>query len=102
MADKCFECGLCCRLFLVNLSKEEYRSGKYQTQFKEFEPIGNFRKAKACGANILKQKKDGSCVYLKKNKCSIHKTRPKVCRKFFCTSKAKKFETMIVQIKDER
>ena len=97
--NKCLSCGLCCHLFLVNLTEEEYRSGKYKTQLRKFGPIENFREAAACGANILEQKKDGSCVYLRKNKCSIHKTRPRVCQAFFCTSKIKRFKKMIEQIK---
>jgi len=99
MIDKCSQCGLCCRLFLVNLDEKEYRSNKYKTQFEEFGLINNFHKAAACGASTLKQKGDGSCIYLEKNKCSIHKIRPEVCRKFFCTSKSKKFKKMIELIK---
>ncbi len=102
MIDKCFQCGFCCRLFLVNLAEEEYRSGKYQTWFEEFGLIDNFYKAAACGANILKQREDGSCIYLKRNKCSIHKIRPQVCRGFFCASKLKKFRKMIEQIEKKR
>ncbi len=102
MVDKCSQCGLCCRLFLVNLSEEEYHSGKYRTQFKELGLFDNFYKAAACGTNILKQKKDGSCVYLKGNECSIHKIRPQVCREFFCTSKLKRFKEMIKQIEKKR
>jgi len=86
----------------VNLTEEEYRSNKYETQFKEFNKIDNFRKATACGANILKQKKDGRCIYLKRSKCSIHKIRPQVCREFFCASRLKKFKKMIDQIEKKR
>ena len=95
---KCFQCGLCCRLFLINLTKEEYFSGEYDTPLKKFGLIDDFKKASACGVNILKQKRDGSCNYLKANKCSIHKTRPKACRNFFCASKSKKFKVMIEEI----
>ena len=102
MINKCSQCGLCCHLFSVNLSKEEYQSGKYKTQLGKFGFIDDFQKAIACGANILKQKEDGSCVYLKKNKCSIHKIRPQACREFFCTSKLKRFERMIKQIKKKK
>ncbi|MFH1832536.1 MAG: YkgJ family cysteine cluster protein [Candidatus Levyibacteriota bacterium] len=102
MINKCFQCGLCCRLFLINLTKQEYRSGKYKTQFEKFGLIDDFSKATTCGANILKQKKDGDCIYFKANKCSIHKIRPKVCREFFCTSKSKKFRKMIEQIENKR
>lgn len=100
MINDCSQCGLCCRLFLINLTEEEYKSGGYETQLGMFGLVENFRKAAVCGANILKQKEDGSCVYLKENKCSIHKTRPQACRNFFCTSKSKKFEKMIKQIKE--
>ena len=102
MIDKCSQCGLCCCLFLVNLAEEEYQSGKYRTQLGEFGLIDDFRKAAVCGANILKQKKDGNCIYLREKKCSIHKTRPQVCREFFCTSKLEKFRKMIEQIEKKR
>ena len=98
MIDKCSQCGICCRLFLVNLNEKEYRSGQYKTQLGEFGLINDFRLASACGANILKQEEDGSCFYLKENKCSIHKIRPQVCKDFFCASKLKKFGKMIKQI----
>jgi Fe-S-cluster containining protein len=84
----------------VNLSEEEYKSGKYKTQFEEFGLIDNFTRASACGANTLKQKENGSCIYLEENKCSIHKIRPQVCRDFFCGSKLKKFKKMIEDIKN--
>ncbi|OGK56321.1 hypothetical protein A3J15_02620 [Candidatus Roizmanbacteria bacterium RIFCSPLOWO2_02_FULL_38_10] len=102
MINKCFQCGICCRLFLVNLSEDEYHSGKYKTQLKEFGTIDDFDKATECGANILKQKENGSCIYLKGNKCNIHKTRPQVCREFFCTSNLKKFRYMIEQTEEKR
>lgn len=102
MTDKCSQCGLCCSLFLVNLTEEEYRSGKYSTQFEKFGLIDDFYKTTTSGANTLKQKEDGSCIYLKANKCSIHKIRPQVCREFFCTSKLKRFKKMIEQIEKQR
>jgi len=86
----------------VNLTEAEYQSGKYKTQLEKFGLIDNFHQAAACGANILKQKKDDHCLYLKGNKCSIHKIRPQVCREFFCTSKLKKFRKMIEQIEKKR
>jgi Fe-S-cluster containining protein len=102
MKNDCSQCGLCCRLFLINLTEEEYRSGKYKTQLEEFGVIDNFQKANLCGSNILKQKRDGSCIYLKNNYCSIHKIRPQACRDFFCSSKQKKFKGMIKQIKEAK
>ena len=104
MINNCSQCGLCCGLFLINLTEEEYQSGsgEYKTQFEEFGLLDNFNKATACGANILKQKENSNCIYFKRNKCSIHKIRPQVCREFFCSSKLKKFKKMIEQIERKR
>lgn len=102
MINDCSQCGLCCRLFLINLTEEEYKSKKFKTQLGEFGLIEDFKKASSCGANILKQKEDGSCTHLKDNKCSIHKIRPQACRDFFCTSKLKKFKGMIELIKEKQ
>ena len=97
----CNGCGLCCKLFYINLSKEEYQSGKYKTELGEFGKIENFNEARSCGANLLAKKPDGSCVYLENNKCSIHAERPGVCRNFFCTTSAKKFKVMVDSIKEK-
>lgn len=94
---KCSQCGVCCRLFLINLTEEEYRSGRYKTMFDEF--VDDFEEAELVGANVLEQKEDGSCIYLKHNKCSIHSDRPQSCRPFFCNSKEERFRTMIEKIK---
>lgn len=94
---ECSQCGVCCKLFLINLTQEEYNSKKYKTQFDEFVP--DFQEAELTGANILAQKQD-NCIYLKKNKCSIHSYRPQSCRNFFCCSKDEKFKSMIEKIKD--
>ena len=102
MANACNGCGLCCRLFYINLSKKEYLSGTYKTILGEHGVIENFALAKESGANLLDKKVDGSCVYLVDNQCSIHETRPQACRDFFCTTKAKKFQGMvkIIQVAD--
>ncbi|MBR9691840.1 YkgJ family cysteine cluster protein [Candidatus Woesearchaeota archaeon] len=95
---KCSECGVCCKLFLINLTEEEYKSGRYKTMFDEF--VHDFSEAEMVGANILAQKEDKSCVYLKDKKCSIHNFRPQVCRDFFCDTEDKKFKEMIEKIKE--
>lgn len=94
----CLQCGVCCKLFLINLSKEEYLSGNYKTLFDEFGKV-EFIEAEFTCANILKQKEDGSCIYLEKGKCSIHEKRPQSCRNFFCDSKEELFQSMIEKIK---
>ncbi len=99
MINSCKACGKCCKLFLINLSQKEYRSKEYQTMFQEYGFIDDFSKARKCGANFLAKNIDESCIYLKDNKCSIHQSRPQVCRHFFCTSKSKKFAGMIQIIK---
>ena len=93
---KCSQCGICCKLFHINLSEEEYKSREYKTQFDEF--VKDFEEAELCAANIITQKEDGSCAYLKDGKCSIHSMKPSSCRNFFCADP--KFETMNKKIKD--
>ena len=83
---------------MINLSKEEYLSRRYQTVFDEFGLV-EFEEAELTGANILKQNEDQSCIYLENKKCKIHKTRPAVCARFFCDSKESKFKSMIEKIK---
>lgn len=95
--DKCFQSGVCCKLFHININKEEYESGRYQTKFAEHGPF-TFEDAESIGANILEQHEDGSCIYLKDKKCSIHASRPKVCTAFFCNSKDPKFSGMIKKV----
>lgn len=102
LSNVCSGCGSCCRLFLINLSEKEYKSGKFRTELEEFGLIEDFNKAKTCGANIVKQNEDGGCIYLEGKRCSIHQTRPQVCRDFFCSSKLKKFSKMIEQIEKKR
>jgi Fe-S-cluster containining protein len=69
--------------------------------FEEYGKMSNFSEAENCGANLLAKKNDDSCVYLIDNLCSIHADRPNVCRDFFCTTKAKKFEGMVKIIKEK-
>ncbi len=95
---KCDQCGVCCKLFLINLTEEEYNSRGYKTQFEEFDIPEDFKEAEAIGANIIKQKEDGSCIYQKDNRCRIHKTKPEACMDFFCKSDKKEFKEMIKEI----
>ncbi len=100
--EECKLSGVCCRLFYINLTKEEYKSKKFRTQFEEFEFIEDFNEAEQHGANVLSKKDDGSCVYLKDNKCSIHSTRPNACRDFFCTSPEPRFSQMVEMVAEEK
>lgn len=102
MEDKCNACGVCCKLFLINLTEAEYKSGIYKTQFRVFGQVDNFVEAEQDAANIIEQKEDGSCIYLEDGRCSIHETRPQSCRKFFCTSKDENYRTMIERINKQK
>ena len=95
---QCNQCGVCCKLFVINLNEEEYKSGRYKTIFKEFGLV-DFEEAELTGANLLAQHEDESCIYLQDGKCSIHEQRPQACRKFFCESKDPWFQEMIEKIK---
>ncbi len=53
MADICTGCGTCCKLFLINLNEEEYRSKKYKTQFDSLDFSNDFVEYK----NTILQKK---------------------------------------------
>ena len=98
---QCNQCGVCCKLFVINLNEEEYKSKKYKTVFEEFGLV-DFEEAELTGANLLAQKKDDSCIYLEKGKCSIHTERPQACRKFFCDSKDPWYQEMIEKIKKHK
>ena len=100
MEDKCSECGECCKLFLINLTEEEYKSKEFKTQFDKFDFIEDFNLAEECGANILEQDSKGACIYLEDGRCSIHQQRPEACREFFCTSKDEKYAGMIKDINE--
>jgi len=102
VVNKCYQSGVCCKLFLINLNQSEYESKKFSTVFDDLCLDLDFKEAKKAGANILKQQENGSCVYFKDNGCSIHEWRPVVCREFFCSSKAKKFEGMVDQINQKK
>jgi len=95
---KCKQCGICCKLFLINLTEKEYISGTYKTQFEQFGITHDFKEAEMCAANIITQKANGSCTYLKNQKCSIHNKRPKSCRNFFCSDPS--FKSMVKKIEE--
>lgn len=95
---ECNKCGVCCKIFIVSLNEQEYKSGKYKLMFPH--KPGDFEEAENCGHNILAQKEDKSCFYQEDDVCSIHKDRPICCRRFFCSSKEKDLEGPINMVKD--
>jgi Fe-S-cluster containining protein len=69
---KCTMCGNCCRLRIINLTKEDV---------KVLESAGKKGFAEPEGEPRLKRV-NGKCVFLKDDRCSIHGIRPQVCRDF--------------------
>ena len=66
----CTDCFECCRFFKIPLSP-------YEMTFIEHEEDKD-------GMVHVKQKADGSCIYLKDGKCSIYNKRPMACREYSC------------------
>tara|TARA_Y100000310_G_scaffold251715_1_gene258284 strand:+ start:2235 stop:2546 length:312 start_codon:yes stop_codon:yes gene_type:complete len=95
---ECNQSGVCCRLFLINLNEQEYLSEEFDTELQEFGLL-SFNEAQESGSHFLKQQKDGSCIYLKDNKCSVHSKRPEACREFFCESTEERFKGMVEEVK---
>lgn len=79
---------MCCRVFGVSILKDEKKKGMYDIDL--LCGLNN----KKCNKSFidctsqkfwLKRHKDGRCIYLdNKNKCSIYKDRPQVCKAFDC------------------
>lgn len=98
--NTCIGCGWCCKLFIVNLSKEEYLSKQFEIMG---EQLDDFEEAELRGFNLIAKKDDETCIYLDKNsRCKIYRTRPKVCREFSCASKEERFAEMIEKINIKR
>lgn len=94
----CKMCGVCCKLFLINLNEDEYYSGKFSTVNSEFGHYMDFNEVEKYALNFLEQNTDGSCIYLKNNGCSIHEFRPQVCRNFICTTTDPQYADMVKEI----
>ena len=80
----------CCSYFdYIEVSEEEYLSGKYRAH-----PVCTYNRGNPCvdpdipcpyRKYALDRKEDGSCVYLDDRKmCSIHEEKPSSCRNFNC------------------
>lgn len=79
---------MCCRTkWHIDLSPDEYRSGRYKAnvmctltdkECRDAVPPCSYRRYRVA------RKKDGSCEYLEKNRCSIYSDRPQTCRDFQC------------------
>ena len=90
-------CGVCCRIFYIPLTEEEFNSGKYEVELESHRKDFSF--VQKNGLNILKKNENG-CVYLKDNKCTIHDDKPKFCKDFNCDEE--KHDRMNEEIKNAR
>lgn len=69
----CNGCTLCCQGDAVRLLPQDDPT-RYQTEFHPYVP----------GALMLAHKDDGDCIYLGPAGCTIHDTRPLMCREMDC------------------
>jgi len=100
MDINCLDCtnSACCKVYVVEISKEEYekykklglhknfetrtdiflkKNSKYKTKRKELDEMHTQYFAEA------KKRKDGYCTFLDKAmRCSIYENRPKVCAEY--------------------
>jgi len=74
----CNGCTLCCRGDMVRLLPGDFPS-EYQTEPHPLFP----------GQLMLAHKPNGNCVYLGKGGCTIHETKPIMCRTFDCRNIAR-------------
>lgn len=88
----CNGCSVCCRCgFAILLKEDEVDRFKGDTMSVELDDGRKF--------TALKVKKDGSCIYVNEQGCSIHETRPRACRVFDCRGFA--FSRTTLDGKDE-
>jgi Fe-S-cluster containining protein len=69
---KCMMCGNCCRFRVVPIDKEDVRRLE-EAGYKDF----YVKKGE-----LMMKRVNGKCVFLKEDKCTVHKFRPRVCREF--------------------
>jgi len=69
----CTMCGNCCRLRIIQITEEDIKR-------MEKEGLKDFHVKS--GNEYWMRRENGRCVYLKDDKCSIHKIRPQICRNF--------------------
>ena len=77
----CIENYKCCKNIAVTLGLEE------RNKFKHKKLVALLENDKFLGyVYILKQKKDGSCIYFnnKTNLCDVYENRPEVCKNYSC------------------
>lgn len=67
---------ICCKQLSVNLYFNDFIN--YDYEFTEDENSIDYH---------IARNKDGSCIYLKNNKCSIYNDRPIDCKEYCCYSR---------------
>lgn len=76
--NPCRPCANCCTNVIIRVKEEDILRWKKENRqdillcLEEISP----------GAVFMIRKKNGECIFLTEKGCSIHSTRPKVCRDF--------------------
>ena len=82
---QCKNCSACCIGLLVELSIEDYDLWEEYNLLDELIQYTEINPDESNRWNyefVLKQKEDGSCVFLCNGFCTIYEVRPEVCRAF--------------------
>ncbi len=78
----------CCRNWTINLTWDEYNSGRYEAQARVFHSEETDGQGNVIGSYEMyemQQDMEGRCVYLDDNcRCRIYQQRPRVCREYTC------------------
>ena len=76
---KCQACGACCHNKAIEISPNEAERLAANRGF----PVEEFRRLFAEeDGRTLRNRRDGSCVFLNEGRCAVHPDRPLVCRMF--------------------
>lgn len=84
----CRNCYACCVDLVVDLDEEDELLWEESGIYRKLITQTKFDLTLIRPTRILKQKDDGSCIFLTNGLCTIYEFRPKVCRDFDYLSNA--------------
>jgi hypothetical protein len=76
--NPCWPCANCCTNVIIRIKAEEINRWKDENRYDILLCLEEITE----GAVFVIRKKNGECIFLTEKGCSIHSTRPEVCRKF--------------------
>jgi len=87
--NPCWPCANCCTDVIIRVTAEDI--GRWKEEQRQ--DILLCLEEITAGAVFMIRKKNGECIFLTEKGCTIHSTRPKVCRNFPADrTHAEKFE----------